>query len=435
MGRRMTSSPRREFLFLQGLAGPFFGRLGRALAAAGHGVHRVNFHGGDKLFWPLRGAVDFAGRPEAWPGFLARLIAERGVTDIVLFGDCRPMHRAAIAVAARMQVGVQVFEEGYIRPDWVTLERDGVNGHSTLPRNAAYDLEAAQSLPPLPADAGLGMPSSFGRRARQDVAYNVSALLTAWRFPHYRTHRPWPAMVEYAGWIRQLARRKAAARRAAAALNALRADGRPCFVFPLQLDCDYQVRQHSPFQGMAPAIAHVLDSFAAHAPADSMLAVKAHPLDNGLVDWRRRTLRAAAERGLSDRLVFLEAGDIAELMAGARGVVTINSTSGTVALAAGVPVIVLGRAVYDVPGATFAGSLAEFWQAPGAPDAAVFDAVRRVLAHRCLVRGGFFSDAGLDALIEGSMRRLLAQGGAHPPVADPVAAAEPRRRAGAAAAG
>jgi capsular polysaccharide export protein len=427
------TSPRREFLFLQGLAGPFFARLGQALAAAGHGVHRVNFHGGDKLFWPLRGAADFTGRPGAWPGFLARLIAERGVTDIVLFGDCRPMHRAAVGVAGRMQVAVQVFEEGYIRPGWVTFERDGVNGRSTLPRNPLYYLEAARSLPPLQDDPGSGFPSSFGRRARQDVAYNVSALLLAWRFPHYRTHRPWPAMLEYAGWIRQLARRGAAARRAAASLDALRADGRPWFVFPMQLDCDYQVRLHSPFQGMARALAHVLDSFSAYAPEDAVLAVKAHPLDNGLVDWRRRTRRAAAERGLGDRIVFLEAGDIAELTAGARGVVTINSTSGAVALAAGVPVIVLGRAVYDVPGATFAGSLAEFWQAPGAPDAAVFDAVRRVIAHRCLVRGDFFSDAGLDALIQGSMRRLLAQG-AHAPVAEPAPAAEPRRRAGAAAA-
>jgi capsular polysaccharide export protein len=46
----MTSQTR-SFLFLQGLASWFFDRLGRTLAERGHSVHRVNFNGGDRLFW------------------------------------------------------------------------------------------------------------------------------------------------------------------------------------------------------------------------------------------------------------------------------------------------------------------------------------------------------------------------------------------------
>ena len=42
-------SGRRSFLVLQGLATHFFVRLGDALAARGHAVHRVNFNGGDRL--------------------------------------------------------------------------------------------------------------------------------------------------------------------------------------------------------------------------------------------------------------------------------------------------------------------------------------------------------------------------------------------------
>jgi capsular polysaccharide export protein len=36
----------------------------------------------------------------------------------------------------------------------------------------------------------------------------------------------------------------------------------------------------------------------------------------------------------------------------------------------------------------------------------VFDAFRRVLVSRCLVRGGYFSDEGLDMLVKGSVVRL-----------------------------
>lgn len=413
---------RREFLFLQGLAGPFFQRLGAALASRGHGVHRVNFNGGDALFWRLPGAVNYRGRARDWPAALERLLLGRGVTDLVLFGDCRPLHRAAIAVARRLQIQVHVFEEGYIRPDWVTLELGGVNGHSSLPRDPGWYLEAARTLPPLGKLPGIA--SSFGRRARQDVAYNLTSLALAWAYPHFRTHRPWHILVEYAGWLRQFARRRQARRRSEAVLARLAADQGPYFVFPLQLGCDYQVRLHSPYRSMGDAIGQVLRSFAAHAPAGARLVVKEHPLENGLSHWQRLTLATVAQHGLGDRVLYLETGDIAPLVARARGVVTINSTTGTLALTSGVPVLALGRAVYDLPDVTDQGDLDAFWSAPTPPDARVWDAVRRTLVARCLVRGGLFSEEGLRVLVAGAAERLLGAGAAQPRAAVAEAAEE-----------
>ena len=394
----------RSFLFLQGLAGPFFSDLGDALDARGHYVHRVNFHGGDRLCWRRSGAVDYRGDLYDWPAFLERLIDERRITDIVLFGDCRPLHRAAIGVARQLHLQVHVFEEGYIRPDWVTLEVGGVNGHSTLPRDPDYYLQAARALPPVP-----DMPpvaTSFARRAREDLVYNIGGILLLALYPGYRTHRPWNVLVEYAGWAKRLSLKRWARARAAAELARLREDGRPYFVFPLQLDCDYQIRTHSSFSGMQSAIEHIVGSFAAHAPADTLLVVKAHPLENGLYDWRGVTLATAARVGLGERLVFLEEGDIGGLVRDARGVVTINSTTGTLALAHGVPVITLGQAVYDIPRVTFQDCLETFWDSPVAPDLQVWEAFRRVLVHRCLVHGGFFSDAGRALLVAASTDRL-----------------------------
>ena len=89
--------------------------------------------------------------------------------------------------------------------------------------------------------------------------------------------------------------------------------------------------------------------------------------------------------------------------------VTINSTSGTLALAAGVPVVTLGQAVYALPGLTFQGGLDRFWTESEPPDQALFAAFRRVLAHTCLVRGGFHSVKGLDMLTENAAARLEAR--------------------------
>jgi len=411
----------RQFLFLQGLHGPFFSRLGAALLARGHSVSRVNFHGGDQLYWKLPGAVNYRGRPRDWPGFVERLILARKITDVVLFGDCRPLHRDAIAVAARLQIQVHVFEEGYIRPDWVTIEIGGVNGHSTLPRDPAWYREMARGLPPYgPDDA---VPSSFLRRATEDVIYNFAQMLNVWQFPFYRNHRPVHPLLEYGGWLWRFANGPAARRRSAATLARLRDGKLRYFVFPLQLDSDYQIRLHSPYSGMQPAIDEVLGSFAAHAPATCVLVVKNHPLDDGLVNWRRRVADAAARLGITERVLHLEIGDIGGLVRGAAGVVTVNSTTGTLALACGVPVITLGDAIYNIPDVTFQGDLDAFWTQPVPPDGATFDAFRRVVVQRCLVRGGYFSEIGLDMLVRGSLARLEQAALAHAALADGAAAA------------
>jgi capsular polysaccharide export protein len=61
-----------------------------------------------------------------------------------------------------------------------------------------------------------------------------------------------------------------------------------------------------------------------------------------------------------------------------------------------------------LPGLTFQGGLDEFWNGAPKPDAALFDAFRRVLVARSVVRGGFFSEEGLRAAVEGAVARLEA---------------------------
>ena len=401
------SGPLRNFLFLQSLATPFFPRLAQALSARGHGARRINFNGGDRLFWPLPGAVDFRGADEDWPAFLAARLAEWEITDIVLFGDCRPLHLAAREIARASGVAVHVVEEGYLRPNWITFERDGVNGHSTLPRDPKWFRMVAHGAPAWAEAAAI--PSVFARRASQDVLYSFACAALAWRFPGYRQHRPWNPFVEYAGWAMKLARRPAARRRSAQTMDAVIRSGRPYFLFPLQLDSDSQLRRHSPFGGIERALERVIASFAARAPADALLVVREHPLDNGLRDWRARTLDLAAVTGVQDRVRFVETGDLAQSLAGARGLVTVNSTVGVIALSFGLPVIALGSAIYDMPDLTFQGGLDNFWTEGTPPDEATFDAFRRVIAQRTQLNGGFFSDEGIRLAVEGAVRRLEAR--------------------------
>ena len=86
--------------------------------------------------------------------------------------------------------------------------------------------------------------------------------------------------------------------------------------------------------------------------------------------------------------------------------VTVNSTSGTLALTLGIPVMVLGQAVYDIPRVTHQGDLDTFWSEPQPPEEQVFAALHRVLAHYSMIRGGFFSEEGLSMLVAAAADRI-----------------------------
>ena len=368
---------RRRFLFLQGLPGFFFSRLGAALMSRGHEVRRINFNMGDRLFWRLPGATDYRGGEAGWPAFLSERLDRWKPTDIVLFGDCRPLHRAAVALAEAQGIDVHVAEEGYLRPNWVTLEPGGVNGHSFLSRDPDWYLDAARETAPW--TGGVPVLQSFADRAREDVIYNIAAVAGAWAYPGYRTHRTEHPLREYMSWIARLSRRKAVERRARQGFEALRAEGHPYYLFPLQLDGDYQLREHSPFAGMGPAIDAVIASFASHAPPDARLLVKEHPLNSGLLEWSGHVAAEAAKRGAAGRVSFVDGGVLELMLERAAGVVTVNSTVGFLALGFGVPTIAVGDAIYGIPKLTFQGELDGFWTQAQRPEP---PGVRRLPARR-----------------------------------------------------
>ena len=399
-----VSAKRREFLFLQGPPGAFFRLLANRLAERGAGVRRINFSGGDRHDW-TGDCVNYRGLMSRWPMFFDRMILDWGITDLVLFGDCRPVHQTAIRMAQLRGIHVHVFEEGYIRPDWMTLERDGVNGHSPITRDPGVILAAAATLPPVP-----NLPTitaDFKRRARDSYWHYHHVFFGKLGFPFYRTHRQGSLFLDAFGWLLKFARKAGRDAQVKQTLKCIEA--RDFFLFPLQLTGDYQIRAHSPFATMAVGMQYVLESFARHAPPNASLLIKEHPLDSGYLNWRRAIMAKARKLGVEGRVFHIGGGDLEALIEASIGMVCVNSTSGTLALACGKPVAVLGDAVYDVPGVTHQRGLDKFWSEPEAPDVRLYDAFRRMLHAQCLVRGGLASKSGVETLVENSAERLLAE--------------------------
>jgi capsular polysaccharide export protein len=415
---------RRAFLFLQGPPGPLLHNLAGAMRGRGLKVERINICAGDRIDWP-EPATNFRGRFRDWPVFFDNFLREHEITDILLFGDCRPYHVSARRIAALRGVRTYVLEEGYLRPHWMTLELDGVNGHSKLARNKEWLLEQARALPPEPFLPPV--TADFHRRVRDTARHYIAVYAAAVAYPFYRTHRSGSAVKEAVGWGWKYLVRGLRARQANVVLDAIA--GEPFFLFPLQLSGDYQIRSHSPFPDMRAAVAYVVESFGRHAPDDAHLLIKKHPFDTGIFNWRGYIRRRARRLGILRRVHFIDGGDLEQLAADTDGMVCVNSTSATLALAAGSPVCTLGDAIYNVPGLTYSRHLDEFWRDPVPPEPGLYGAFRRVLVDRCLVRGGLASESAVKTLIQSMLVRLGGQPERSEPAFDRLEVITPSRQA------
>jgi capsular polysaccharide export protein len=417
----VTQSPApRVFLFLQGPHGPFFWRLARALRDSGAGILRVGFNRGDRAFWPDRQSYVAQTDPlETWPDTVARLLDGRKVTDLVVYGDTRPIHATAIAQARQRGITVHVFEEGYLRPYWITYERGGANGHSPLMHTSLTAMRRAladtdMELPDAPARWG-----ALWQHVLYGALYHGIVLLANRRYAAVRPHRALSVRQEFRLYLKRLALmpwhwigRVAATRRI------LRASY-PYHLALLQLEHDASFRDHGPFATQTDFVDAVIDGFANGAPAHHHLVFKAHPLEDGRIPLRADIRRAAQRRNIADRVHFVRGGKLAPLLDSARSAVTVNSTAAQQALWRGLPLKCFGRAVYDKPEFVSAQPLAEFYRAPEPPDSAAYRLFRHYLLKTSQLPGSFYAARGRRRILREVVDLMLSKHDGYATLRDP----------------
>jgi capsular polysaccharide export protein len=394
----------RVFLFLQGPSSSLFSDIAMHLNRAGHSCLRVNLNAGDWLFWRRNGAINYRGSFADWSSYIDNLLASRGVTDLILLGEERPYHRVAVDHAIARGIDVTVIEMGYLRPDWITLERDGMSSNSRFPNDPDKIRAAAQGVPDVSMQPIY--TQSFVREALLDLAYNLPNVFMAPAFPGYRRHGIFHPLHEYAGWVAKLLRSRKHRADAVGMVETLCSGSRRFFVYPLQLETDYQLRSHSPYRSQMDAIEEVVTSFATNTADTVDLVIKIHPLDNGLIDWRQKIRTVSTACGVASRVHVIDGGDLNRLTQSCAGMVTVNSTAVLGGLRSGVPVKVLGGAIYDLNGLTHQGGLETFWTSPDKPQQDLAHDFFKLLAVSIHVRGNFYSKTGVQAAARAIATRM-----------------------------
>ncbi|MNS51157.1 Capsule polysaccharide biosynthesis protein [compost metagenome] len=370
----------RRFLIVTAPFGGFGRFLAQAVAARGGETVRMIFNAGDLLTWRREGALAFRDDVRRWPARVRELANE--FTDIIVFGEGGPYNQGVLAQADSLNARVWVLENGYFRPDWITLERNGVNGSSRLPRTAeGY----AGPVPALPLTRPVG--KILPHHVFNISLYHAVGSLGWAAFPRYRhpyTVSPWR---QFLGHIRRYFSLATRPKQSCDA-DIIRARG-PFFIACLQREGDAQLLRYSSYADNMAFLAEVMGSFARHAPKDCRLVVKNHPLDPGLSDLAHMTRCLAVERGLDGRVDFIDGGNLAQLCRASRGMVVNNSSAALSALGFRTPVKVLGEAFFDFAGLTDQQPVDAFWGGPVAADPGLFTAFRAHVIARSQINGNY----------------------------------------------
>ncbi len=213
-----------------------------------------------------------------YESFIKAAILKHHITAIVTYNDTGERNRTAIKLATTMGLSRYIVEHGYLRPHWITFDRDGVNGHSTLPKEGAFyhnnndGFETAQAFPCRMRDQVLSTIKHFG----------ASIALYPW-LPFDTTYYGNSVFTQGTGYVSEYLWRKTNdERKSVEDIVKHRRAGKQMFAVILQKPGDAQLRVHSSYGSNNPFLREACTSFAAFAPKDAVLVVKQHPLDYGV---------------------------------------------------------------------------------------------------------------------------------------------------------
>lgn len=398
----------RYFLFLQGPHGPFFFQLAHMLRQSGARIARVGFNAGDRVFWPERHSYTAFNAPQGeWSARFQDLIARKGITDLVLYGDTRPIHVQALKIARDAGLRTHIFEEGYLRPYWVSYEREGANGHSALMQMSIAQMarrrrEMDELMPRPPALWG-----DMREHMLYGALYHAIVMIGTPAYRHFKPHREQPITTETRHYARKLLRLPLHIVQRRRITRAILRRPNPYHLALLQLDHDENFRRHSPFEDSPSFLKAIIAGFASGAPSHHHLVVKAHPLETGRKPLQRITRDLAHAAGIADRVHYVPGGKLAPLLTEARSAVTVNSTAGQQVLLHGIPLKAFGAAVYDKPELVSDQPLPDFFADPRPPLADAYATYRHFLMATSQLPGGFYARRSRRQLLRRAADAML----------------------------
>ena len=375
-------------LFLMGPIGTFFARLSNYLEKNNVRTYKISFPLYEYGF-PQSRIIKFHQDIFLFKNYLKKILIDEEIKHIFMYGNVLIPHKEALILVEELKkedihVNTHIFELGYLRPNFVTLESKGINYDSSFIKSREFYLKQ-DSYKFFP------IPKKHARFRIRKIWKTISFINHS--FKNYKIvdkeHKlqPKPVYIWYQikGFFLKYYFR----------LNEYEIK-KKCFVEDkffiviLQVSTDSQITEGSLIKDNKQFIYKVIKDFA-RANLNINLVFKHHPRDRGYTNYSDLIEKFSKEFGVYKKVFYIHDFFLSKLFRNpnCKGTVLINSTVGYQSLYHSVPVKSLGITPYNISGLTDQRDLISFFKNPSTVDKLLFNKFYKYILENSQINGNF----------------------------------------------
>ena len=375
-------------LFLVGPIGTFFARLSNFLEENDVKTFKISFPLYEYGFKKSR-LIKYSKDIRFFKEFLKEIIVEKNIKHIFMYGNVLIPHKQALDLVKQLnkeskKIKTHIFELGYLRPNFVTLEREGINYDSGFIKNRDFYLkqDTYKVFPVAKKHAHFRV-----RKIWKTISF-INHCFKNYRiveYEHKLQPRPIYIWFQIKGFFLKffflLTEYK---------LKKKCFSKQKFYLVILQVSSDSQLTEGSNLKDNNKFIYKVIKDFA-ESKVDYNLVFKHHPRDRGYINYSNQIEKISKEFGVYNKVFYIHDYFLSRLFQklNCKGTVLINSTVGFQSLYHSVPVKSLGISPFNIEGLSDQRSLVSFFKNPLPVDRFLFNKFYKYILENSQINGNF----------------------------------------------
>ena len=375
-------------LFLMGPIGTFFARLSNYLEENNVRTYKILFPLHEYGFNQSR-IIKYDQNINNFKKFLSKTLINYEIKHIFMYGNVLIPHKQALDLVQELKtegknINTHIFELGYLRPNFVTLENEGINYNSSLIKSRQFYLKQ-DSFSDLP------IPKKHARFRIRKIWKTISFINHS--FKNYKIvekeHKLQPKPIYIWFQIKGFILKYFFFFTEYKLKNYFL--GKNYFLVILQVSTDSQLTEGSDFKDNKKFIYKVIKDFAEANPNGVNLVFKHHPRDRGYTNYFNQIKKISNEFDVLNKVFYFHDYFLSKLFQNpnCKGTVLINSTVGYQSLYHSVPVKSLGITPYNIEGLSDQQDLTSFFRNPSTVDRLLFKKFYKHVMENSQINGNF----------------------------------------------
>lgn len=375
-------------LFLVGPIGTFFARLLKYLDKENVQTYKILFPLHEYGFSKLK-VIRYSRDMIYFKEFLRKIIFDKNIKHIFMYGIVLLPHRYALDLVEELnregiKIHTHIFELGYLRPNFVTLEDQGVNYKSSLILDKKFfDKQKIYNIFPEARSKGLRIRKIWKSITFINHSFKKYKIV---EFDHKLQPKPIFIWYQIKGFLLKYFYSFAeySLKKKFLSINNF-------FIVILQVSSDSQLTHGSNIKDNNKFIYEVINSFAKAKLKNINLVFKHHPRDRGYTNYSKTIMKLSRKFDIKDNVFYFHDYSLAKIFqnSNCKGTVLINSTVGYQSLYHSIPLKALGISPFNIEGLSDQRNLVSFFENPLPVDRLFFNKFYKFVLENSQINGDF----------------------------------------------